>query len=162
MVAPIPTLLPEQPLPPPGEGRLANGRFASGNPGRAPGHRNRITLAMEALLEGQWQALTAKAIDMAMKGDSAALRLCIERLMPVRKGAAIEIPDFPRIETAADVPKAFAAILSAAAAGQITADDAAPLVTILAAFSNSLDTAVFAERLDALEKEIEGTRNGTK
>jgi hypothetical protein len=157
-VAPIPELLPEQPLP----GRNALGRFAPGNPGRQPGYRHRITLAMESLLEGQWEALTKKAIDLAMKGDTVALRICIDRLAPLRRGVMVEVPDFPRVETAADVPKALAAILAAAATGQITADDAAPLVTILSAFSNSLDTALFAERLEALEKQIEAGRHGSR
>ena len=48
----------------------------SGNPnGRAAGSRNRATLAIEALLEGEGEALTRKAIELAKAGDMAALRL---------------------------------------------------------------------------------------
>ena len=44
----------------------------SGNPnGRAAGSRNRATLAIEALLEGEGEALTQKAIDLAKTGDMA-------------------------------------------------------------------------------------------
>jgi hypothetical protein len=46
---------------------------------------------------------------------------------PVRRGAHIDIPDFPKVETAADIPKAHAAILFAVAAGHVTADDVKPL-----------------------------------
>ena len=72
-------------------GRLQDGRFAkgvSGNPhGRAPGTRNRATLAAMELLDGEAEALTRTAIDLALSGDMAALRLCIERIIPVRREA---------------------------------------------------------------------------
>lgn len=48
----------------------------SGNPsGRPKGSRNATTLALEGLLDGQANALTQKAIDLALTGDMAALRL---------------------------------------------------------------------------------------
>ena len=51
----------------------------SGNPrGRPAGSRNNATLACEALLEGQAEALTQKAVDMALAGDTVALKLCLE------------------------------------------------------------------------------------
>ena len=52
----------------------------SGNPsGRPRGSRNATTLALEVLLDGQAQALTQKAIDLALTGDIPALRLCLDR-----------------------------------------------------------------------------------
>jgi hypothetical protein len=48
----------------------------SGNPsGRPPGARNKTTLAAEALLDGEAEALTRKAIERALEGDTTALRL---------------------------------------------------------------------------------------
>ena len=45
----------------------------SGNPaGRPPGARNKTTLASEALLEGEGEALTRKAIELAKAGDLTA------------------------------------------------------------------------------------------
>ena len=47
----------------------------SGDPaGRTKGARNRATLAAEALLEGEAEALTRKAIELALAGDPTALR----------------------------------------------------------------------------------------
>ena len=55
----------------------------SGNPaGKARGTRNKVTLAIEALLDGEAEALTRKAIELAKAGDMAALRLCLDRLAP--------------------------------------------------------------------------------
>ena len=59
--------------------RFQKGR--SGNPnGRPKGSRNAATLAIEVLLDGQAQALTQKAIELALAGDPVALRLCLERM----------------------------------------------------------------------------------
>ena len=58
----------------------------SGNPsGRPRGARNKTTLAVEALLDGEAEVLTRKAIERAKDGDSVALRLCLERILPPRK-----------------------------------------------------------------------------
>ena len=51
----------------------------SGNPaGRPRGNRNRSTLAAQLLLQGEAEALTRKAVELALSGDPTALRLCIE------------------------------------------------------------------------------------
>ena len=66
------------------DSRFQKGR--SGNPnGRPKGSRNRTTIACEALLEEEAGALTRKAIQMAKDGDTIALRLCLDRIYPVRK-----------------------------------------------------------------------------
>jgi Family of unknown function (DUF5681) len=47
----------------------------SGNPaGNPKGTRNKTTLAVEALLDGEAETLTRKAIELAKAGDLAALR----------------------------------------------------------------------------------------
>src|SRR6516162_1772746 len=60
----------------------------SGNPaGRPRGLRNRSTLAAQLLLQGKAEALTRKAVELALGGDPAALRLCLDRsLRPIVNG----------------------------------------------------------------------------
>ena len=53
------------------------------------GARNRATLAMEALLDGEAEAITRKAVELAKAGDGPALRLCMERIMPARRDRPI-------------------------------------------------------------------------
>ena len=61
----------------------------SGNPeGRPRGSRNATTLALEALLGGEAETLTRKAIELAKGGDLAALRLCIDRLGSTSQGSS--------------------------------------------------------------------------
>ena len=92
----------------------------SGNPrGKPKGARNRATLAAESLLEGEASALTRKVIDVALAGDTAALRLCLERIMPPRKDRVVRLA-LPRIESAEDAREAAKAVLEAVAAGEIT------------------------------------------
>src|SRR3954454_11154830 len=92
----------------------------SGNPrGRAKGSRNQMTLAMEALLDGESEALTRKAIELALGGDITALRLCLDRVLPPRKDRPINF-EMPAIATIEDAPAAMAAITSAVANGDIT------------------------------------------
>src|ERR1051325_4461056 len=80
----------------PGDRLFRKGR--SGKPaGRPPGSRNRATIAAEALLEGEAQALTRKAIELALEGDTTALRLCLERIVPQRKSRTVAF-DTPRID----------------------------------------------------------------
>jgi hypothetical protein len=55
----------------------------SGNPaGKPKGARHKTTLAVQALLDGEAEALTRKCIELAKEGDTTALRLCMERLAP--------------------------------------------------------------------------------
>ena len=52
----------------------------SGNPkGRPKGARNKATLAAEALLDGDAETITKKAIELAKAGDLTAIRLCLRR-----------------------------------------------------------------------------------
>jgi Family of unknown function (DUF5681) len=75
----------------------------SGNPaGKPKGARNRSTIAAELLLEGEAKALTRKAIELGLAGDTTALRLCLERLVPPRKDRPISL-DLPAIKSTEDV-----------------------------------------------------------
>jgi len=79
--------------------RDAGGRFRkgqSGNPaGRRRGVRNKATEAAERLLEGEAEALARKAIERALEGDPTALRLCLDRLIPPRRGRTVHLPSVP-------------------------------------------------------------------
>ena len=76
-------------------GRIQGGQFPrgkSGNPsGKPKGARHRTTLAVEKLLEGEAEQIGRKAVELAKSGDTVALRLCLERIAPVRKGRPIAI-----------------------------------------------------------------------
>src|SRR3954468_864109 len=60
--------------------------FKPGEGGRKPGSRNRATLLVESLLNGEARRLGETAISLAIGGDPTALKLCLDRIAPVRKG----------------------------------------------------------------------------
>ncbi len=102
----------------------------SGNPaGRPQGSRNKATLAMERLLNGEADRLTQKAVDLAMKGDTTALRLCLERLCPPRKDWLVTF-DLPPMKVPADAVAAMSALLAAVAQGEVSPGEAQTIATV--------------------------------
>jgi hypothetical protein len=124
----------------------------SGNPnGRPLGSRNRVSLAVDALLEGDAEKLTRKAIEMALSGDGTAMRLCFDRLSPPRRDRPISFA-LPKLETAADAKAAAAAIVQAVAEGDLTPSEAADMSKLLDNFTRVLEATDFQTRLEALER----------
>jgi hypothetical protein len=129
---------------------FAKGR--SGNPkGRPAGARNRATIIAQALLDGQAEALAAKAVEMALSGDGAALRLCLERLVPPRREAPVSVK-LPGLAKAADAAAAMAEIIKAAGAGDIFLGEAIAFATLLDAYRKTIETAELERRIAALEE----------
>ena len=124
--------------------------FEAGNPGKPKGARSRATVAAEALLAGEAEGLTRKAIEMGLEGDTVALRLCLERLVPPRKDSPITI-NLPPITTAGDVVSASAAVLTAVGAGEISPDEAGRVMALLTAHKNIVETGDLERRIAALE-----------
>jgi hypothetical protein len=125
----------------------------SGNPsGKPRGTRHKATMAVQALLEGEAEALTRKCIDLAKEGDTTALRLCMERLAPAVKSRAVNLT-LPAIETAADILKAQAATIGAMAKGDITPDEAVTIANVLEAKRRAIETVQMEERIARLEQQ---------
>jgi hypothetical protein len=121
----------------------------SGNPaGKPKGARHRVTLATEALLDGEAEALTRKAIEMALAGDGAALRLCLERILPIRRERPVRF-QLPPSQSASDM---VTAIIKGVAAGEITPGEAAELVKLVEALVRALEANEFEQRLQKIEE----------
>lgn len=75
-------------------------------------------------------ALISKVIQLALDGDVAALRICIDRISPVKKRESLdfELPD--RI-TFTNLPEVQRLILASALDGKISPDDAASLCALV-------------------------------
>ena len=124
----------------------------SGNPaGKAKGTRHRTTIAMEALLEGEAESLTRTAIELAQGGDTVALRLCLDRLIPVRKDRPVRFA-LPEIEATTDLPRATNALLQAVAAGDLTPSEAADIGRAVDAHVKAIEASDLHRRLAAIEE----------
>jgi hypothetical protein len=125
----------------------------SGNPaGRPRGARHKTTLAIEALLDGEAEALTRKAVELALEGDTVALRLCLERLAPPRKGRTVAVQLPASLRTAADIADAQAAILGALASGDVSPDEAAEIAKVIDAAGVAIERRDLETRIARLEK----------
>jgi hypothetical protein len=124
--------------------------FQPGNAGKPKGTRNKTTLALEALLDGEAEALTRKAVEMALAGDGAAMRLVMDRIMPPRRERPIMFT-MPKMETAADAVKASAALVDAVANGDITPGEAGELSKLVDGFAKAVELHEIQQRLDKLE-----------
>ncbi len=124
--------------------------FAAGNPGRPKGARHKITRAVEALLEGEAEALTRKAVEAALDGDMTALRLCLDRLAPARRDAPVRF-DLGLLDGPTAALEATARAIEAMAEGELTPTEAAAVVGLLEAYRKAFETVEIERRLAALE-----------
>jgi hypothetical protein len=131
--------------------KTGGGRFGPGNPGRPKGARNKTTIVIEQLLESEGEAIARKAIERALAGDSVALRLCLERISPVRRGRAITFP-MPTIDSTADLAKAMGAILAGVASGTLTAEEGLTVANIVEAKRRAIETIELDDRIARLER----------
>jgi hypothetical protein len=124
----------------------------SGNPdGRPKGSRNKATLAALALLDGESEALTRKAVDLALEGDTTALRLCLERIAPPRKDVPVSFA-LPKMKNAGDALAAINSIVQAVANGELTPGEATSLAKLIETFRRTAETQDLERRITELEK----------
>ena len=125
----------------------------SGNPaGRPKGSRNRSTLALEAIFEGEAEAITRKVIELALEGDTQALRMCLDRLAPPRKDRPVTF-ELPAIKATADLTQATNALLQAVASGDLTPSEAADIGKAVDAHVRAIEAVDLHQRLLRIEEQ---------
>jgi F0F1-type ATP synthase gamma subunit len=125
-----------------------------GNPaGRPRGIVNRATALAQNLLSERAEGIARKVIALAEEGDMAAIRVCMERLVPPIKHQPVAV-ELPPLENAVDSVEAMARIAAAVAAGDLTAAEAAELAKVVEVYVGALASRAFEERLTALEKGV--------
>jgi hypothetical protein len=125
----------------------------SGNPaGRPRGSRNRTTILMQDLLAGRAEAIGQKLVELAENVDIAAIRICMDRLAPAGRDEPVDV-GLPPIEKPADSVAAAQAIVTAVAAGDLTATEAAGLAKVIDVYVRAVETKGLDERLTKLENE---------
>ena len=131
-------------------GRTSAGRFAEGNPGKPRGARHKATQAALALLDGEAATLARKAVEIALQGDTTALRLCLERIAPPRRDVPIKL-SLPTMGTARGAARVAGAVLEAVATGELTPTEGGHLMGLVDSYRRTLETTELEARLAALE-----------
>ena len=131
----------------------------SGNKaGRPPGTKDRRT-EMRELLQPHAAKLVQKAVDLALLGDTMALKLCMDRICPVLKSRAepveLDTPDDATLTEQA------AAIYRATVGGEIGTDDAAALMAILSGQARITEIDELKRKNEELTKLLKALQPGT-
>jgi hypothetical protein len=126
--------------------------FAKGNSGRPRGSRNKTTLAVQALFEGEGEALTRKTIELAHQGNLVALKMCQEQYAPPRRDRPVPVA-IPVVRTAQDAVDASSAIVKAAAEGEISLSEAGLYQSLLIAHQKMVEIVNHEERIKKLEQQ---------
>jgi hypothetical protein len=107
-------------------------------------------VAAERLLDGEAEAITRRAIDEALRGDVAALKLCLDRITPPRRDRPVMVP-IMRIGAISDLPGAVADIVAAVARGDLTPAEGEAIVRLLDRWRAAVETSELSSRVAALE-----------
>ena len=133
-------------------GRNTAGQFSVGNSGRPKGSRNKATLAIESLLQGQTEALTQTVVAKALEGDGVALRLCMERIAPAPKDQPVSF-NLPNMRNALDASKASGSVLRAVSEGNLTPIEATRIMGLIDSHRRVLELTDIEHRLKLLEND---------
>lgn len=140
-----------------GKGKKVRGRpFEPGNKlgqGRPKGSRNQSKSPGQELLDEYAPHLIRKCIAEAMQGSASAMRICMERISPARRGASVPM-DLPTIQTAADVDKAAEKVTQAIRRGKITPAEGAIMINILEGRSRVIERVQLEKRIETMEEKL--------
>jgi len=135
-------------------GRDQAGRFRVGHSGNAagkrPGTRNRASLLAEKMMVDEMPAVVEAVVAAAKAGDISAARLILDRIVPVRRGRTICV-DIPTGSDAGSLMKSHATITEAVCSGQISAEEAEAMASVLDARRRAIETIELVNRVRRLE-----------
>jgi len=123
----------------------------SGNPaGKPKGARDRRT-ELRALLVPHAHELIDKVVALAKSGDTTALRILIDRLIPPIK-ARDELVSIGSLD--GSVVNQGMTVLEALAAGAITPEQAATMMSVVATHARLIEVNELERRIESLEQAI--------
>ena len=132
---------------------LPGNKFGKGRPA---GSRNKATLMLETLLDGEGEDVVRTMVSHAKNGNMGAAKALLDRLVPPRKDRPVPFP-LPPITSITDVMEALSIILDGMATGELTPQDSQALMNILAGYMKIYEATEFEQRLTALEGRLGNT-----
>ncbi len=129
----------------------------SGNPsGRPCGVKDKRITLREAFQKHQ-SALIEAVIEQALRGDTAALRICLDRIVAPLKSNPVRIDGF----TGGTLAERGEAVMAAIAAGEIAVEEGGALLNMLQSQVRLVEATELDTRITALEQQA-GSKNGAK
>ena len=134
--------------------RKPNGKFAAGNranpSGRPKGALNKATILAQELIDNEGELIVRKALELAKSGDSSALKLVMDRLLPPRKDKIIEF-QLPQINNGQDASAAMAQVIEGVSAGELTPQEGDSLAKLIESAARLAEISILEARVAALE-----------
>jgi len=127
--------------------------FEAGNTagqGRLQGSRNKKTIFQEELEKDGTEIIQKIKLE-ALNADPTAMRLCMERLVPLAKSPNASFP-LPSVDKAADLTVAISAVIEAVAEGELSAQEGEAVARIVESQRRNIEVEEFDARLRSLEK----------
>ena len=126
----------------------------SGNPqGKAKGTKNRATLAAEQVLQSDLDKICHKLIEEALTGNIQAIRLVLDRVLPIKRDRDIKIR-LPKLQTTDDAVKAMSLIIESVSCGNITPSEGEAMSKVVDAFVKAIQVYDVEKRVVKLEQEV--------
>ncbi|EFB42034.1 DUF5681 domain-containing protein [Parachlamydia acanthamoebae] len=126
----------------------------SGNPqGKAKGTKNRATLAAEQVLQSDLDNICHKLIEEALTGNIQAIRLVLDRVLPIKRDRDIKIR-LPKLQTTDDAVKAMSLIIESVSCGNITPSEGEAMSKVVDAFVKAIQVYDVEKRVVKLEQEV--------
>ena len=133
------------------------GRFTKGTSGNPQGRPRKATAELEKALKKHGAELAGKLVEMALAGDSTALKICIDRIhAPLKPQAA---PVELALPNEAGLAETGRLLIQAAARGEIPTDQANHLLNGLGALARLVELDEIQQRLERLEKATTPTQD---
>ena len=131
--------------------------------GRPRGSRNKTTLLAQEMLQSQAPAVVNKCLELALEGDAVALRLCLERVAPVRSIRPVNLGSLPT-STVAELSQASDIVLRKVISGELTILEARGMAQLIADRRKVLLLEEEEKRAEAqflrMRAQAEGRRRG--
>jgi hypothetical protein len=130
--------------------------FEAGNTfgrGRPKGSHNRGKSEEQRILDEFGPHVVRKCMARAIEGDPTAMRLCMERVSPLRRDAPIKM-DLSSIRTARDVDRAAEMVTAGLRRGKFTASEGERMMNILESRLRMIEKVDFEQRLENLEQNL--------
>lgn len=136
----------------------------SGNPaGRAKGMGSRQQIFNE-LVAPHKEALFKKAIELALNGNEAMLRLFLDRMLPAKptdEPVQIDLPT-GEFNSTEKLTQLGAETMRAVTSGEITPEEATKIATLLKAHQNTYQSVELREFLQQVTEKIEESKSNTR
>jgi len=141
------------------KGQKGFSKGKSGNlQGRPPGSLNKSTILARSLLQGEAESLVRTLIDKAKAGDMAALKICMDRLLPPCRSQTLSLK-LPPIETPKDISRAYDFLWTAVGAGELSPQELGRLLGLLDGKLRAIEVTDMASDIERIKTIIRSMRD---